>query len=104
MVPWGDGPVPFERTADISCPLIGFFGEADANPSPADMKKLDAELTRHGKAHEFHSYPGADHAFMNHRGPRYHAQADHDSWPRMLAFFGKHLGKTPAAGHPAGAR
>jgi carboxymethylenebutenolidase len=69
------------------------------------MRKLDAELARHGKAHEFHSYPGANHAFMNRRGARYHAQADHDSSPRTLAFLAKHLGRIPAAaGHAAGAR
>src|SRR5262245_42516281 len=45
MVPWGEGPAPFERTAQIHCPLIGLFGEDDANPSPADMRKLAAELT-----------------------------------------------------------
>jgi carboxymethylenebutenolidase len=91
MVPWGSGPAPFERTGEIQCPLIGFFGEEDANPSPADMRKLDAELTRCGKPHEFYSYPGANHAFMNRRGARYHAQADRDSWPKALAFFEKHL-------------
>jgi carboxymethylenebutenolidase len=80
------------RTAEIDCPLMGFFGEEDANPSPADMRKLDAELTRCGKAHEFHSYPGANHAFMNRRGARYHARADQDSWPKALAFCEKHLG------------
>ena len=93
MVPWGQGPAPFERTGEIQCPLIGLFGEEDGNPSPADMRKLDAELTRRGKVHEFHSYPGANHAFMNRRGQRYHAQADRDSWPKTLAFFEKHLGK-----------
>ena len=93
MAPWGEGPAPFERTAEIHCPLIGFFGADDANPSPADMRKLDAELNRHGKAHEFYSYPGANHALMNRRGARYHAEADRDSWPKALAFFEKHLGR-----------
>ena len=93
MVPWGDGSSPFERTAEIHCPLIGLFGEEDANPSPADMRKLDAELTKHGKIHEFYSYPGANHAFMNRHGARYHAEADRDSWPKTLAFFSKYLAK-----------
>jgi carboxymethylenebutenolidase len=53
---WGAGPSPFERTKDIHCPIMGHFGEDDKNPSPADMRKLDAELTRLGKLHEFHSY------------------------------------------------
>jgi carboxymethylenebutenolidase len=94
MVPWGKGPAPLDRTAEIHCPILGLFGEDDANPSPADMRKLDAELTKHGKAHEFHSYPGAGHAFMNRRGERYRADADSDSWPKTLAFFAKHLTRT----------
>ncbi|MDH3604620.1 MAG: dienelactone hydrolase family protein [Candidatus Tectomicrobia bacterium] len=97
MVPWGDGPAPFDRTAEIQCPLIGLFGEADSNPSPADMRTLDVELSKHGKVHEFHSYPGANHAFMNARGERYHAEAAQDSWPKTLAFFEKYLGKVSAA-------
>ena len=91
MVPWGEGPAPVDRTSEIHCPLLGLFGEEDANPSPADMRKLDAELTKHGKVHEFYSYPGAGHAFMNRRGERYRADADGDSWPKTLAFFAKHL-------------
>ena len=97
MAPWGNGAAPFALTAQIHCPLIGFFGEEDGNPSPADMKKLDAELTRHGKAHEFYSYAGANHAFMNRHGARYHAEADRDSWPKTLAFFERHLGRVPVA-------
>jgi carboxymethylenebutenolidase len=97
MVPWGEGPAPFERTGEIHCPLLGLFGEDDANPSPADMRKLDAELTKQGKAHEFHSYPGAGHAFMNRRGERYRADADRDSWPKTLAFFAKHLTRAAVA-------
>jgi len=97
MVPWGEGPAPFERTGEIHCPLLGFFGEDDANPSPADMRKLDTELTKHGKEHEFHSYPGAGHAFMNRRGERYRADADRASWPKTLAFFAKHLTRATVA-------
>jgi carboxymethylenebutenolidase len=97
MGSWGEGPSPFDRTGEIHCPLIGLFGEEDTNPSPADMRKLDAELTRLGKVHEFHSYPGANHAFMNTHGNRYHAAADRDSWPKTLAFFEKYLRKAPVA-------
>jgi carboxymethylenebutenolidase len=97
MVPWGEGPAPIDRTAEIHCPLLGLFGEDDANPSPADMRKLDAELTKYGKVHEFHAYPGAGHAFMNRRGERYRADADRDSWPKTLAFFAKHVTRATVA-------
>src|SRR5262245_18883819 len=74
---WGDGSTPFERTAEIHCPIQGHFGEIDKNPSLEDMRKLVAVLTKHGKAHEFHSYAGANHAFMDpHHVGRYNAQAD----------------------------
>jgi len=49
MAPWGEGPAPFDRSESIACPLLGLFGEQDTNPSPADVAKLDAELTRLGK-------------------------------------------------------
>ena len=39
MVPWGDNPTPFERTAEINCPMLGLFGNEDENPSPADVDK-----------------------------------------------------------------
>ena len=88
---WGDGPSPFERTKDIHCPIMGHFGEDDKNPSPADMRKLDAELTRLGKAHEFHSYANAAHAFANFGSPGYREHAAKASWPRTFGFFAKHL-------------
>ena len=88
---WGDVPSPFDRTAQIHCPIMGHFGEDDANPSPADMRKLDAELTRLGKAHEFHSYAGAAHAFANFGSPNYREHAARASWPRTFGFFAKHL-------------
>jgi len=91
MSPWGDGPSPFQRTSEIRCPLMGHFGEEDQNPSPEDMRKLDAELTRLGKIHEIYSYAGAGHAFMDRHGSKYHAQADAASWPRTLDFFGRYL-------------
>ena len=69
MVALGEGGAsPFERTSEINCPLLFHFGEEDANPSPEDMQKLDAELTRYNKAHEFYTYPGAGHAFMDFTG------------------------------------
>ncbi|MFQ5829249.1 MAG: dienelactone hydrolase family protein [Candidatus Methylomirabilia bacterium] len=36
MKAWGDGPTPFELTQSIQCPVIGFFGMDDTNPSPAE--------------------------------------------------------------------
>jgi carboxymethylenebutenolidase len=89
---WGrDIPSPFERTAEISCPLLGHFGAEDKNPSPEDMRKLDAELSRLQKAHQFYSYENAGHAFMDESKPSYRKEAAEASWPRTLEFLGRHL-------------
>jgi carboxymethylenebutenolidase len=87
----GDGPSPFARSADIQCPIIGFSGADDANPSPDDMKKIDTELTRLNKVHEFHLYLNAGHAFQNFIADRYRERASRASWAEMLAFFAEHL-------------
>ena len=92
MVPRGDADKsPFELTENINCPILFHFGEIDANPSQDDMATFDAELTRLDKAHQFYTYPGADHAFMDHTGPRYHKEAAETSWPRTLQFFAAQL-------------
>src|SRR5258707_12502722 len=44
---------------NLSCPLLGLFGEDDQYPSPAQVAELDKALIEAGKAHEFHSYQGA---------------------------------------------
>lgn len=91
---WGrDIPSPFERTAQISCPLLGHFGVDDKNPSPEDMRKLGVELTKFNKAHEFYSYENAGHAFMDHTKKTYRRPADESSWPRTLKFLERHLGR-----------
>jgi carboxymethylenebutenolidase len=88
LVPRSAGkPAAITRAAGVTCPLIGFFGKEDKNPSPADMAAIDAELTRLGKKHEFHAYDGAGHAFQNFQDERYREAASEDAWRRYLAFF-----------------
>ncbi len=83
---------PFERTAEINCPVIGFFGSQDTNPSPADVAKIDAELTRLGKWHEFHTYQDTGHAFLNFlSAERYRHRAAESAWPSLIAFFKEYL-------------
>ncbi len=90
---WGrDIPSPFERTAEIGCPLQGHFGDDDKNPSPEDRFKLAAELTKHGKLHEFYAYPNAGHAFMDHSKESLRRDAAAAAWPRTLEFLQRYLG------------
>jgi len=92
MLPWGEGPSPFSLSEKLNCPLLFHFGVDDSNPSPEDMHSLEQELTRLGKRHEFYSYTGAGHAFMNFVNPeRYREAASELSWPRTLSFLSREL-------------
>jgi carboxymethylenebutenolidase len=91
--PWGrDVPSPFERTAEIYCPIQGHFGDEDKNPAPEDRLKLDNALTQHGKRHEFYAYADAGHAFMDNTKPSYRPHAEQAAWPRVLDFLNRYLG------------
>lgn len=84
----GEGmPAPFELTGNIHCPILGFFGIEDHNPSPAMVRRLSVELARRGIRHVFHSYDGAGHAFQDHTAPNYRKAAAEAAWPKMLSFM-----------------
>lgn len=91
MVSWGEGAPPFDQTASIGCPVMGLFGEDDGNPNPEDVAKIDAELTKHGIDHEFHSYAGAGHGFMAEGRPAYREEAARDAWAKCTGWFDKQL-------------
>lgn len=80
-----------DRTPNLSCPLLGLFGEEDSYPSPADVAELEAALKAAGKTYEFHSYPNAGHAFFSVNRPAYRVEAANDGWERIFAFYGKYL-------------
>jgi carboxymethylenebutenolidase len=87
----GPGPTPLERTNEIKCPVLGLFGQEDQNPSPADVAKIEAELKKHGKTYEFHTYPGAGHGFHCDVRASYRREAAVDGWGKALGWFNKHL-------------
>ena len=82
---------PVSFTADLSCPLLGLFGEEDGRPSPADVAETEEELKKHNKNYEFHMYPGAGHGFFAVDRPSYHQESAVDGWLKVFAFYGKHL-------------
>jgi carboxymethylenebutenolidase len=91
MNAWGEGPTPFSQTDAIGCPVLGLFGKLDGNPNPEDVAKIDAELTRLGKTHAFHSYDGVGHAFMSEGRPGYVPETAAEAWAQCVTWFGRHL-------------
>jgi carboxymethylenebutenolidase len=75
----------------LSCPLLGLFGAEDKYPTPDEVAELSQALDRFGKAHEFHAYDGAGHAFFAVNRPSYRVEAANDGWEKIWTFFGKHL-------------
>lgn len=82
---------PIDYIAELGCPLLGLFGNDDPNPSPEHVDRLEAALKAHGKAHEFHRYDGAGHAFMSWYRPHYRVAQSNDAWIKVLDFFLRHL-------------
>lgn len=87
----GEGPSPLEQTAKIAAPVLGLFGQEDANPTPADVSKIEAELKNHNKTYEFHMYPGCGHGFQCDARASYRAEAARDAWAKTIAWFDKYL-------------
>ena len=91
-VAWGDGPTPLSETANLNCPLAGYFGNDDYNPTPEAVDVHEAELKRLGKRYEFHRYEGANHAFNDPFNPdRWREHAGTDSLVKVIDFFTREL-------------
>ncbi|MCB9433573.1 MAG: dienelactone hydrolase family protein [Ardenticatenaceae bacterium] len=83
---------PIDYTPDLSCPLLGIFGEEDHSPTVEQVAIHEAALKKHGKDYEFHMYPNAGHGFFYHNRPMYRQAQAVDGWEKMFAFMAKHLG------------
>lgn len=82
---------PIDYTADLSCPLLGLFGNDDKNPSPEDVNKLEDELKKFGKDYSFHRYDDAGHGFWYYHRDNYRPRQAMDAWDKVFEFFGEHL-------------
>ena len=95
-----DPALPHEFAADIRCPVLGLFGDADHAIPVAVPRALDEHMTGAGVPHEVVIYPGEPHGFfeLHHMGEDGHRAAAADAWQRLLGFLGKHAAAAPG-GH-----
>ncbi len=82
---------PIDYAKNLSCPLLGLFGNDDQNPTKDKVDALEAELKKLGKDYEFHRYDGAGHAFWSYDRGAYRPQQAMDAWEKTFAFFAKQL-------------
>jgi|GEM_PF-1807440 len=78
------GPLP--DNADFSgseAAVLGIYAEQDERVN-ASREAATAALERAGLTHEIVTYPGANHAFFNDTGPRYHQDAATQAYAKVL--------------------
>lgn len=86
-------PPAIELAGNIKCPVAGYFGNEDQNPSTEDVNDYEAALAAAGVEYEFHRYDNTGHAFQSFNSEeRYKPESSEDAWTKVLAFLEKNLG------------
>jgi carboxymethylenebutenolidase len=84
---------PIDLTKDLSCPVLGLFGNDDQAPSPEQVDQHEQALREHGKTYEFHRYPDAGHGFFYYDRPAaYRAAQAVDGWEKIWDFLERTVG------------
>ena len=81
-----------DRLPRLSAPVLGLFGADDGYPSPSEVRELDDILTGLDKAHSFHTFEGAGHAFFAVDRPSYRPVAAVAGWQLIRDFLAENLG------------
>jgi carboxymethylenebutenolidase len=82
---------PLDYTEQLSCPVLGLFGEQDSYPSPVQVDLHEEQLKKSGKDYEFHMYPDAGHGFFYYHSLAYRPEQAVDGWDKIFKFLEKHL-------------
>jgi carboxymethylenebutenolidase len=82
---------PIDLTEELTCPLLGLFGNDDKMPTPAEVDLHEEALKKYGKDYEFHRYDGAGHGFWYYPTEMYRPRQAMDAWEKTFQFLGKHL-------------
>ncbi len=85
------GPHPLvEDVPKIQAAVLAIYGGNDTRIN-SGIPAIEEAMRANQKTYEKVIYEGADHAFHNDTGTRYHAEAARDAWGRTLAWFGKYV-------------
>lgn len=89
---YGGHPAVKYNWDGLTAPVLGLWAEHDDFVNP-NIPTFEAEMTKRNISHEFHTYPGTQHAFFNdeHPEPQFNPAAAKDAWEKTLAFYRKHL-------------
>ncbi|MDA0799707.1 MAG: dienelactone hydrolase family protein [Chloroflexi bacterium] len=78
--------------ADVSCPVLGLFGEQDHVVAVEEATRFRNELEEHRKSYRMRIYEGAPHGWLNDTMPgRYRHEQSEAAWAEIIRFFGETL-------------
>lgn len=82
-------PTPIEELiAQVNCPVLGLFGEADHIISLDDVRRFRNCLEKSKKNYHIRVYPSAPHGWLNDTMPgRYRKDAAKDAWSLITSFL-----------------
>lgn len=94
--PASDSPLAIAPISDqlvnLSCSLLGLFGDNDMHPSQDEVALLAKSLDVLGKDFDFHSFANAGHAFFSPSRPSYQVDAANRGWELIIEFFQSRVG------------
>jgi carboxymethylenebutenolidase len=90
IVFYGRNPANLDDVQNITGKVQANYGELDTGIS-GTVPALAAAMTKYGKTFDYKIHAGANHAFFNDTGPRFHEAAAKDAWARLTAFFKTNL-------------
>jgi len=76
----------------VTCPSLHHWGLADSFFPPTVVEEVERAVTSTEPPAQFHTYPGAEHAFDNPHPLFFNASASQLAWQRTLEFLDLHLG------------
>jgi carboxymethylenebutenolidase len=90
VVYYGRSPNPIDLVQNIEAPVLAHYGEKDEGVNKT-IAPAEEAMKKYNKPYTYKIYPGAQHAFNNDSGDRYHAEAAKEAWGRTVEFFKKEL-------------
>ncbi|WP_338661630.1 dienelactone hydrolase family protein [Pararoseomonas sp. SCSIO 73927] len=79
--------VPLDMAADIKCPILGLYGEADTGIPVEGLRTMETRMREAGKRFTLVIYPGAPHGFHADYRPSYREEPAKAGWRLMLDFL-----------------
>jgi len=86
------GPAPDNPSfaGSPNAAVLGIYAELDDRVN-ATRERAQAALAKAGLTHEIVTFPGANHAFFNDTGQRYHPQAAAEAYQKVISWLGRYL-------------